>query len=163
MANKSEMTVDVQQALDSQPHHSAGLTALVGRLFHCMYGPERAYFEFPYDRLGPEHVVVRIVYSTWGYTAPRGPDAERLICCALWEDFKRAYSHLANVGYWNSVLFWRLSPELVWSQSDDRVKVRTRLAIPGLRLDSYEGFWPEGGQCPNLGVASAAQSQAEVP
>jgi hypothetical protein len=135
------------------------LRVLVSMLFHCMRGPPRAYFEFPSDVIrGPEHLVTRVSYSTWGYTGPN----QAAGCAALWGQFKVAYLQMAGHGYgYAPILFWRLSPEFVASESGGRVKVRCRLAIPGVDLTKFEAYQAEGGLFSAVGVTSAAQSTTE--
>jgi len=145
------MTRPAQRALQQTPtgfSGPGGLIELLGELFHCMVGPPMAYIEIPLDwDEGSVARAVRFTYVTLGYTTEctdlTYDKAEATLAQGLWADFKQAYLLAARHGG-QPLLFWRVEPILGQDRYEKRLKVRCRVAIPGVDLTRCVAYAAEG-------------------
>jgi hypothetical protein len=122
----------------------------VNKLFHCMTGPPRAYFELALQERPRDDSDInerrsaafeRLVYESFGWIArePRAnPGVEARLVMALYEVFVDARRQL-DERQACALLFWRRPVELVEYDEGDSVRTRIycRMVIPGAGLDRY--------------------------
>ena len=130
----------------------------IGKLFHCMTGPPRAYFKIPlqmrHGDSGPEYPEAeRLVYVTLGYLThqARNASVEARLVMDMLEPFIDARKQLeaCGVGRW-ALLFWRRAPKIEEFLTDwiPTTRLTCRVVIPGASLERY--VVPEGEQCHRL-------------
>ncbi len=104
--------------------------------FHCMVGPARAYFYVNGDR---EHEGVRVAYKTFAVIASEDTPLSRAnLVDLIWDaSFQPVVEELRELDPErlpeDNVLFWRKLPHFEPTDNGG-VKLRMRLAIPGVRI-----------------------------
>lgn len=135
---------EIPQTLDE-------LKKKVAELFHCMPGPEAAYFEIPlnsraHGSCGASYE--RYVYSTlaWRTSGVNSESTEARLVMAMLEPFIDARRQLVGDQDTNRVikplLFWRKPIEIQTYRNHeealDRTRIHCRVVIPGVNLLSWE-------------------------